>query len=103
MRTQEIPLTPNNQQFYIDIDGATYLIRTLWRDDAGWVLDLADAYDTTLLAGIPLIPGVDLLAQYPDLGIKAALIVATDKGAPEYPTVDNLGRDAHLLTITESS
>lgn len=103
MNTQEIPLTPDNQQFRIDIAGETLLIRTLWRDGAGWIMDLIDDYGQPLILGIPLVSGVNLLAQYPHLGINAQLVVTSDKGVADSPGIDNLGVSTHLLAVTESS
>ncbi|EPS4444471.1 phage baseplate plug family protein, partial [Escherichia coli] len=54
-----------------------------------------------LLSGVPLLTGVNLLRQYPQLGIDGALVVATDKGAPDEPTKTNLGTYSHLIFVQE--
>ncbi len=40
-----------------------------------WGLDIGDASNNPIVCGIPLIPGVNLLAQYAYLGISGELIV----------------------------
>lgn len=99
MQINEIPLSPDNQQFRIQLGGITYTLRIIWRDAAGWIMDVQDSGGTPLLSGVPLITGVNLLEQYPQLGINGALVVATDNGAPAEPTKINLGTYSHLLFV----
>lgn len=101
MNITEIPLTPNNQQFRIQLAGVTYTIKIVWRDAAGWIMDLMDSGGEILLSGVPLVPGVDLLGQYPDLGISGAMVVGCDNGSPEHPTKTNLGGRSHLIFVQE--
>ncbi|HHG9944815.1 TPA: hypothetical protein ACPZLH_000701 [Yersinia enterocolitica] len=101
MNITEIPLTPNNQQFRIQLAGVTYTIKIVWRDAAGWIMDLMDSGGEVLLSGVPLVPGVDLLEQYPDLDISGAMVVGCDNGSPEYPTKTNLGGHSHLIFVQE--
>ena len=78
MSVNEIPMIPDNQEFRITLGDISYTLRVLWRDDAGWIMDVMDSGAQPLLMGVPLVPGVNLLAQYPDLGISGALVVMTD-------------------------
>ncbi|MFO3907752.1 hypothetical protein AAHD62_25110 [Enterobacter hormaechei] len=96
MIVNEIPLTPDNQEFRVTLGDVNYTLRVLWRDKAGWIMDVMDSGAQPLLMGVPLVPDVDLIEQYPELGISGALIVVTDNGAPEYPTKNNLGASSHL-------
>lgn len=41
MNAVEIPLTPDNQQFNIQLNGSTTTIRLIWRDVAGWIMDVS--------------------------------------------------------------
>ncbi|EBU1222846.1 hypothetical protein CMS32_22630, partial [Salmonella enterica] len=91
MQVNEIPLSPDNQQFRVLLGGTTYTLRIIWRDAAGWIMDVMDSSGAVLLSGVPLVTGVNLLQQYPQSGIDGELVVVTDKGAPEDPTKDNLG------------
>jgi hypothetical protein len=96
MIVNEIPLIPDNQEFRVTLGEVNYTLRVLWRDEAGWIMDVMDSGAQPLLMGVPLVPDVDLMEQYPELGISGALIVMTDNGAPEYPTKTNLGSSSHL-------
>lgn len=73
----------------------------LWRDVAGWTMDVMDNIGSPLLLGVSLVPGVNLMAQYPELGFNGALVVVCDDGAPEYPTSTNLGTYSHLIFLQE--
>lgn len=101
MQFNEIPLSPDNQQFRILLGNTTYTLRIIWRDAAGWIMDVMDSGGNALLCGVPLLTCVNLLRQYPQLGIDGALVVATDKGAPDEPTKTNLGTYSHLIFVQE--
>lgn len=101
MQLNEIPLSPDNQQFRILLGDTTYMLRIIWRDAAGWIMDVMGSDGSALLSGVPLLTGVNLLRQYPHLGIDGALIVVTDKGAPDKPTKTNLGTYSHLIFVQE--
>ncbi|MBJ8361251.1 hypothetical protein I6M76_01360 [Citrobacter cronae] len=96
MKINEIPLGADNQTFRVMLSDINYTLKVVWRDEAGWILDVMDSGAQPLLMGVPLVPDVDLIEQYPELGISGALIVMTDNGAPEYPTKTNLGSSSHL-------
>lgn len=98
----EIPLTANNQQFSITLNSVSYQLKILWRDTPGWVLDLQDSSGNNLVAGIPLVTGVDLLAQYGYLGFGFSLVVMCDDDAQEYPLKTDLGTGSHLCYILQS-
>lgn len=46
-----------NQLFSVAINGANYSIRTIWRDAAGWVIDLLDSSGAGIVTGLPLVTG----------------------------------------------
>jgi hypothetical protein len=101
MTTFEIPLTPQSQQFLITLSGMQYQMSVTWRDavSGGWFLDIADAGGNQIVSGIPLVTGVDLLAQYAYLGINGQLWVATDGNPTAVPIYQNLGVASHLYFI----
>lgn len=100
MAIQEIPLTADNQQFSINIAGATYRISITWRD-VYWIMDLQNDRAEPVISGIPLVTGADLLAQYSYMGLGFKLVVACDASAQDYPTKTDLGGRSHLLISTE--
>ena len=101
MQASEIPLSPDNQKFTTAINGVNYTIQTLWRDDAGWVIDLLDSSGADIFTGIPLVTGVNLLAQFSYLNLGFGLAVICDDPAQDYPTKTDLGINSHLLAVTE--
>lgn len=101
MNITEIPLSPDNQQFNIMVSNVTYKIRIIWRDDAGWIMDLQDSGGTDIIAGIPLVTGIDLLDQFSYLGLEFALLCLCDASTQEYPSKTDLGSGSHLYVVTE--
>jgi hypothetical protein len=102
LNIQEIPLTADNQQFNITLGNFTGQVKLIWRGPAGWIIDLMDSGGNPLLSGAPLVSGVNLLAQYPQLGIDGALVVISDDETQEYPSSTNLGTDSHLYFAQNS-
>lgn len=100
MQNFEIPLTAQPQTFTIALVSVQYQFTLAWRDTdgGGWFLDIADASGNALLSGIPLVTGVDLLAQYGYLGFGFELWVQTD-AADAPPTFTNLGTQSHLYCV----
>lgn len=100
----EIPLTPGNQSFAVTLGEVEYRFSLTWRNakEAGWVLDIADSGGAALVAGIPLLPGMDLLGQHKHLEIGGILYVATDGDPDAPPTFDNLGQTSHLYWVPDA-
>lgn len=98
--TFEIPLTAQPQTFLVSLAGVQYQFTLQWRDTAngGWVLDIADASSNPIVSGIPLVTGVNLLAQYKYLSFGFELWVQTD-AADAPPTYTNLGSTSHLYAV----
>lgn len=76
-------------------------MRLVWRDGAGWFLDLLDSNNAGIVTGIPLVTGTDLLEQYSHLALGFKLVVACDDTSQEYPTKTDLGVNSHLYVLTE--
>jgi hypothetical protein len=100
----EIPLTQENQQFNITLNGIQYQLRLTWREDddlvSNWVLDIYSSSAVPILTGIPLVTGVDLLGQYAYLALGFSLYVANDGNALlATPTYANIGLTCHLLYV----
>lgn len=103
----EIPLDPNAQSFSVSLSGSSYQFTLIYRDSAvnnslpsAWVLDIDDVLGNALVHGIPLVTGIDLLAQYRYMGFVGGLIAQTDGDIFTTPTYDALGKTAHLYYVT---
>ncbi len=97
----EIPLRPGQpQSMTIALANVTYALKLTWFDASNfWLMDIMDISGNVLIAGVPLVTGANLLAQYASVGIIGELWVATD-GAPDaLPTFSNLGSTSHLYYI----
>lgn len=102
MQIYEIPLIASPQRFTVTLAGVTYGMALQYQnaDEGGWTLDINDSQGNSLVAGIPLVTGINLLRQYPHLGFGGELAVRTDADPDAVPTFDNLGTASHLYFIT---
>lgn len=99
----QIPLTPGApQRFSITLGQVEYRLTLRYRDvaEGGWVLDIADAGGAPILAGVPLVTGADLLAQYAHLNFGGKLWVQTLSDPDAVPTFENVGSDGLLYWVT---
>jgi hypothetical protein len=99
----KIPLqvgTP--QKFTITLGQVDYQLTLQYRNvaEGGWILDISDTVGNPIVQGIPLVTGVDLLAQYRHLGFTGRLWVQTLSDPDAVPTFDNLGNDGLLYWVT---
>lgn len=93
----EIPLSSSPQKFNIELAGTTRRLTFKWnRASHCWVMDVADENDVVLVAGIPLVTGADLLAQFGYLNLGGKMAAATDHDDAAVPTFENLGETSHL-------
>jgi hypothetical protein len=99
-----LPLDGVNETFRINLSGVSYGFQVIWRDDpcgmGGWFIDISDPEANPLVQGIPLVTGIDLLAQYGYLGFTGSLYVLTAQDPMAPPTFDNLGTDSNLYWVT---
>ena len=99
--TYEIPLQPNAEVFDITLGAVDYVISTQWNSIGSyWVISLSLIDGTPVLSGVPLRPGVDLLAQYPYLNITGSLYAQVDNDTDTIPSYDGLGTTGHLYYVT---
>lgn len=101
MAYYEIPLSPVPQRFQITLEGTNYFCDLHWNGPDGvWLLDFLREDQTSLLTGIPLVTGVDLLGQHKHLGIGGSLFVQVDGDSYALPTYENLGSNSRLIFET---
>ncbi|MCX5495362.1 hypothetical protein OSH11_11640 [Kaistia dalseonensis] len=96
--TYEIPLSATPQTFSITLGTTQYRLGLAYLDtiEGSWILNISDTDGNSILAGVPLVTGHDLLEQYAYLGFAGALYVATDADLDAVPTFENLGTSSHL-------
>ncbi|QIP56825.1 phage baseplate plug family protein [Hafnia alvei] len=99
MVLSEIPLTADNQIFSIQLGEQSLKLRLIYRDAAGWVMDIMDNRGGSIVLGIPLVVGANLLEPYSHLGLSGGLMVVSDDEVNEYPTKTNLGSGSHLYFV----
>lgn len=93
----EIPLSSGCQRFSVDLGERTLTLCLIYRfaDFGGWHLDLYDEESELIIGGIPLVIGIDLLAQHQYLGL-GHLTATIDGGRTSDPTFEDLGSIVHL-------
>lgn len=98
----KLPLTNIPQTFILPLSGVDYNVTCKWNDadEAGWVIDLADANNVPLAGNIPLIVGADLLSGLEYLGVQGQLFVYTDGNQFLVPTLTNLGVESNVYFTT---
>jgi hypothetical protein len=102
MQAFEIPTTPTPQEFAITLGGVQYRVTLKWNVASNaWVIDFADTNGVPILAGVPLVTGVDLLEPYAYLNFGGKLYALTDNDADAPPTFVNLGVAGRLYWVTE--
>ncbi len=98
----EVPLSPEPQTFKVQLAGEDYQIRLAWNPMMlCWVIDLSAVGGDALIQGMPLVTGLDLLAQYKFLQIGGSLVVQTDFDPDAVPDLDSLGTSGHLYFVME--
>jgi hypothetical protein len=102
MNVYEIPLSAQPQTFTITLGGIDYRLTVQYREasGAGWILDIGDSFGGPIVNGIPLVTGVDLLAQHRHLGFGGGLRVQGAKNPDDVPTFGDLGVGSKLYWVT---
>ena len=98
----ELPLSPEAQNFIIQLGATTYTVDIYWNDDVNgkcWMLDISDSAGNPIVQGIPIITGADLLAQYAYLDFTGQLIAQTATDPDAVPTNTNLGINGNVFYV----
>lgn len=95
MKAYEIPITPlQNQSFSIAFHvNAFYWLRLYWVEapEAGWTLDIGYSEIEPLVCGIPVLPGRNLLDDYPELHLALILFIDTPGNQKKPPAFEDMG------------
>jgi len=97
----EIPLDPKAQTFSINLGGTTYTLTFIFNPVINtWMLGIADAAGNSIVDGLTVVTGANLLEQLGYLKFPGQLVVwwVVD-GQPAAPSFGNLGTDARLYFI----
>lgn len=94
-----VPALPTPQSFGISLGGLDLNMNLAFKGAAGWVMDVANNVGDTLLSGVPLVTGGNLLEQFEHLGIPGGLWVQTKNAPDAVPTFDNLGVESFLFYV----
>jgi hypothetical protein len=103
-RLFRIPLINEPQVFDIDLSERAYTIICRYNPEMpAWQICMRDGITgQPLLTCLPLVTGVDLLAQYHHLGIPGQLFCFTEGDASAPPTLENLGIEGQLYYLVET-
>jgi len=98
----KIPLENTPQTFDITLAGKSYLAETKWNDaSSSWELSLTGD-DGPVISAMPLVTGVDLLAQHKHMAVGGSLVVVTSGDYMATPTLDNLGSESNLFLVLDA-
>lgn len=96
----EIPLSATPQTFSISLGTITYEAVLVWNVPSQcWILGLYTIEGTPVLTNIPLVVGVNLLAQYSHLAFQGELRVQNDSDVEAAPTYEDLGTRSKLYFV----
>ena len=103
MTMYKIPLTTGAQSFSINLGDVQYRMPLIHRDDddGRWFIANERADETDAIYGIPLVLGVDLLAQFAHKNF-GHLYVNMDGGVNHRPTYEERGNTV-ILTWTNDN
>ena len=96
----EIPLSPFAESFQIEINSATYYMRTHWNGALQrWTLDIGRSADNWIICNIALVAGQNLLMQHDHMKLGFELWVQVDGQPEEDVGIEGFGEESALLVI----
>ncbi len=99
-----VPLNGIPQNFSINLAGTSYTLTVKYNAIIEtWIMDIADANQNVLVAGLPFVTGTTLLNGLEYLGIDGDFVVYTDGNPTAIPTLDNLGVKSNLYFGTTAT
>ena len=98
----KLPTSGLPQFFRVVLGSTTYSLMLSWSViNNAWLLDIADSTGTiSIISGIVVVAGVDLLAPYPYLGFGGALVAVTAGDVSIPPTLESLSISSDLYFVT---
>jgi hypothetical protein len=98
MSTLTIPLTTAGEgRRTVDLNGTIVTVVTRYNHAAEcWMMDVLDVEGETLLAGLMLVPGVDILKAHQRLKATLGTMIVFERNAGDYKSPDKLGVDVVL-------
>lgn len=104
MSIYQIPLSTGAQSFSIRLGEYNYRMTLIYRDAdcGGWFLDMVRTDGSDALQGLPLVTGVNLLAQFGYKRMGGALWCELPKQVKNYePTYADMGQTLSLFWSDE--
>jgi len=106
---QEIPMQPGNQLYRVQLAGKSYYIRQMWNavdpfatQGGCYYIDIGNAdTNTILIAGLALVPTLDLLGQFAYLEFGGSIVVTSDHNAGDHVTYAGLGTTSHVYFVPD--
>jgi hypothetical protein len=99
----EVPTTGAPLRQRISLGGTVYVLELTWCGAANcWMLSVFNDNSVSIVRGMPLITGTDILAQLRYLGIGGAgssMVVQSDHDPDFVPTFTSLGVTGHLFYV----
>jgi hypothetical protein len=94
----EIPSKRGQSRTSTRLGNASVDFDTQFNTTAGcWTLDVYDAQGKLLLAGLMLVPNIDLLAPYTKLAETFGALVLFEASPGDYKNIDKLGTDTFFI------
>ncbi len=88
-----------NKEFRTPLDGIFFLLSFRFNSRAAvWIMNISDENSVTIVSGIPLLLGVDLLGRFQDSRLPAGSLFLNNFSESNVEAAkDNLGTDVLLL------
>ena len=93
---KQLSVIQGSQTFSSTLNGVNYNFSIIWRGTE-YILDLLDTNKNPIICGIPLVPGVDLLAPYKYLNLGFSLSISNTTNPMQEMTYSDLGITTQVL------
>jgi hypothetical protein len=90
-------------RYDVDFGVGVYTLITKYNYTAAcWTMDMIDSVGVTVLSGLMLVPGIDILSPYPFVSSQIGTLAIIEKNNGDYMNPEALGKDVLLVWISTS-